>query len=557
MVKSFSFLLFFYVLLVDAVCAGQELDLDDYTEREYVRLMEMLSDLELSHRDTIPHARICQNLIMSVNGCLKPQPAKGYLGDASSHTIRYKIKVNEDWQAGLVLNKDVGEPFRRRIPFYDSYSAYIKYRNTIVGHYRVRLGSGLILNQHFTLGKNIISDSFMSSGTNLSPHSSTDEYNYMQGVATTLQFGHVQVLPFISFKQIDSVVSNDTITSIPEDGYHRSANERRKRHTANVINTGVNISTRADWIEVGVSVLFTRFSLPFFRPSRAYNINYYRGKQLLQGSIDFHARRFGFELRGETAIDQNLNIATIAQLSRKLGEDWKASLLFRHFSRKYQQLYAASVSEGSCLQGEQGMMFNVSGEPFPYWRVRVLFDYFHFSTTQYPNLAPYSGFELRAQASYSRHALDGNISYRLKSKNAWQHSLDFMSSYTLPIGLKLKTQLRSKLYSPKDKGGFHTGYALAQAVSYELKIASGRSRFSEYKKYAIELQVAWYDAEDYNTRIYLSERNILYSSVFPMLYGKGFRSAMTCTYNFNQRLAFDLQFLPSPPTATLQARIKF
>ena len=565
MEKRSSLFMFFYLLssLIHAYCQSDSIsdwqeqiisliEAEDFSESSYSRLLEMISDLELNRNDTVFHKRIRQNIVLRSDFCMniregfhdvtqeKIAKNKAYRGDFFNHTIRYKIEVGKEWSGGFVLNKDAGECFQRRFPLFDSFSYYVSYKphkktfvdKIIAGKYNVKLGSGLILNQKFSLGKAMASDIFMRNSTSFSPHSSTDEYNYMQGIVGEFSNRHFQFSPFVSYKHLDAVVSTDTITSIPTDGYHRTNTEDLKRDKASVINAGFHASYISNWIEIGANFLYTRLSNPFFRPKRAYNINYYRGQTLLQGSLDYHARRFGFELRGETAIDQDCNFATINQLSHSIGEDWKAYLLYRYFSQKYQQLYGATFCESSSLQGEQGAMFSIEGEPFAHWTLNFMFDYFHLSNIPYGFDAPLSGYELRTQAKYSHRKISLLLSYRLKYKEAFRHGIDCVFAFAPIDGLKLKTQIRSKIYSSRKSGGFSLGYAVAQAVEWN----------KESSPFSIEAQGTWFDSADYETRLYLSEKNILYGFGLPMLYGKGLRGSLTGSWKIVPRLILDLKY---------------
>ena len=274
MSKFAIFLMIFYLLFSSSSVYGQQdsisdwqeqvlslIDADSFSEASYGRFMELLADLELNRGDTIFPVRIRQNIILSSNACLniregfhnatadKVANGKAYRGDMWSHTVRYKLQYGKKWTAGFVLDKDAGEKFRHQFPSFDSYSGFVSFSpapssqssniritKAIAGNYRLRLGSGLILNQAFSLGKNVQSEAFMTSGTTISPHSSTDQHNRMQGAVADVRLGSFSIIPFISFRQIDAVVQDDTITSIPTDGYHRTIGEARKRNAASVFN---------------------------------------------------------------------------------------------------------------------------------------------------------------------------------------------------------------------------------------------------------------------------------------------------------------------------------
>jgi len=562
--KSLFFILFYFLSIhflsygqTDSISEWQEqilnnIDADEFSDVSYARFLELLSDLELHRFDTIYPQRVSQNIVLRSDLCLniregyhdvtseKIAKNKSYLGDAFNHTLRYNIKIGQNWSGAMVFNKDAGERFRKRVPWFDSYSAYVRYRkgegvlrDMIVGNYRVRFGSGLVINQQFSLGKNLLSENFMLNGTAISGHSSNDEYNYMQGVALEIRPNpNLQIIPFVSFKRIDAVVKNDTITSIPEDGYHRTMNEAAKRHQASVFNTGLHASLFGQWYEIGASLLYTRFSHPYSPPQRKYNIYYYRGQQLLQGSFDYHLRRYGFEMRGETAFDNKFNIATIGVVKHAIGEDWNGGILYRAYMQKYAQKYASSVAESSAMQGERGAMFFVEGTPFPYWQFKLMYDYFHLTNVTYGFDTPIRGMELRTQARFLCKGTEASVSYRMKLKKDIRHSLDGNFSYTLHDGIKFKTQLRSRIFSSKEKGGYSFGYAIAQGIILN----------KEEFPLSGEIQATWFDTDDYDTRVYISERNVLYGFGIPRLSDRGLRCSLTGSYKIRPSIALDLKY---------------
>lgn len=527
-------------------------DEEDFSEESYKQLMEMLGDLELHSYDTVFPTRIKQNIILRADRCLniregyhnataeKKAANKAYLGDSWNETLRYQIGLGDKWRTGITLNKDAGEKYRRQFPFSDSYSVFADYkssegflRHITVGDFRLRLASGLILNQQFSMGKLLSQDSFMTEGTSFSPSSSTEEYKYMQGAIAELRYKqHLLIIPFISYKDIDAAVSNDTITSIPQDGMHRTVKEAAKRNQTKLFNAGLHLAYMGRWYELGGSFLYTRFDLPYIRPTRTYNLHYFRGSKLFQSSVDYHIRRFGYEFRGETAIDDSLHIASIGTIQHPLGEDWSASLGYRYYDNRYHQLFASSVSESSSMQGETGVLLSVSGTPFKNWTFDSTLDYFHFTNIQYGFKAPLRGFEYLARATYNNKWWNIRLEYRIKYKYNIKHSLNSIISYKASDAITLKLQARGRIYSPQDEGGYHLGYAISQACSFK----------KESFPVTADVQFTYFDAKDYSTRLYITEKNILYGFGIPSLYGQGYRTSATAVYKISPRISLDLKY---------------
>ena len=81
----------------------------------------------------------------------------GYLGYPYRHWVRYTFNYGQDVKVGLVGAQDAGEPFfsQPNSMGYDYYSFYIQLQNRgwlrslVVGRYRLRIGSGLVMNTNY------------------------------------------------------------------------------------------------------------------------------------------------------------------------------------------------------------------------------------------------------------------------------------------------------------------------------------------------------------------------------------------------------------------------
>lgn len=555
----------------------QQIDPDEFSEQQYAHLLEMLDELSLHQSDTnIVSSR--QQLFLRTDRCLnqragyrhatpqRREEGKAYLGDPWHHTLRYQLERRDSrrhqWRAGLVMDKDAGEKWQQRPPYADSFNAFAAYsahdgilRQAVVGHYRLQLGSGLILNQQFSLGKNLIGSEFLHLSPRLTPHASASEGAHMQGAALRLRLGrHLEVLPFVSAQQIDGSLTHDTLTSWSTDGYHRTHNENGKRHTSWMTNIGMRAQSMGEWWEVGASLLYSQFEHDFVRPLRRYNANYFRGHQLTQFSVDYRVQYLGCQMRGEAAIDDHSAFATIHGLSREVANGWKGTLLYRYYGNKYRQIMGAAMAESSAMQGEQGVTLLLDGDLVRGWHMQGTFDYWHFSQAQYGCYQPSWGYEVSARASWNgvmaQRPTQLSLRYRIKAKQKndtqtdipddilgyYRHSVDATFSVEPLRGMLLRTQARGRFYSDQNlqSNGCSPdfGMAFSEALIWQRKSSPLHG----------ELQAAWFRAETYDCRLYLTERNILYGFSMPMLYGEGVRYTCTLSYKISERIQAEAKY---------------
>ena len=275
----------------------QLVDVEDIGEEAYNELLEELSEL-VFWKDTLSDSstRIRQQLILSSSRCLNTragflnqtyelqQKNKAYLGDPWRQAIRYRIQGGQRWEAGINVEKDPGEAWQSRFPGFDSWHGYVRYKGTenrtdlkdpkffsiedaVIGHYRLRMGYGLVMNQSFSLGKQYFSQQLSQRTNRITPFASNAESKFMQGAALDLRVGrHVHIIPYISIAQIDGNLSkNDTLTTLYTDGMHRTQTELSHRHAAWQLVMGTHAGWRGPWYEVGAQVVNTQFQYPYVR----------------------------------------------------------------------------------------------------------------------------------------------------------------------------------------------------------------------------------------------------------------------------------------------------
>lgn len=558
------------------------IDPDEFSDEAYARLLEMLDDLAMQRSlaaDSMGigqkrRRNVRQNVSLVADRCLNRREGfrnptadrraagKAYEGDALHTALRYNLvakdRRRDTWRAGLVLDKDAGEPWLHHPPVADSYSLYAsltrqsgRVRQVVIGHYRLTLGCGLLCDQSFSLGKNVQAATWMMRKTPLAVHASTSETDFMQGAAVRLRLGAWQVIPFLSARQVDGTLANDTLLSWKTDGLHRTRGERDRRGAAWLYNGGMSVQRRGEFWEIAANVLCSHFDHPFERAVQPYNTNYFRGRRLVQGSLDYQLRLLGLHLKGETAVDDAGGWASANALSRTLVDGWQATALVRRYSNAYRQLLANAVAESSAMQGEWGETLIVDGEISSRWGVQASADWFQFTRAQYGIYRPSRGYELSAKAIYKRSARRigrwrASLRYRVKHKSRnnsltpladditpfYRHSLDAQVDWSNGIGLEMRTQLHARFFSVANVGGVEHGTSVSHAVGWHREDCPLR----------VEVQGTWFRADDYDCRLYIGERNVRYGFGIPMLYGEGSRVSVVAAWRIGQNLNLEAKY---------------
>ena len=125
---------------------------------------------------------------------LEKYPNRKYYGNPVYHNLRYRFQYRNQLYMGLTAEKDAGEPFfcKYNKKGYDFYSAYFflqdvkKLKSLAIGNYRVSFGYGLVINTGgFSFGKSGSLGTMNRFGRGIAKYTSTDENNYLQGIAAT------------------------------------------------------------------------------------------------------------------------------------------------------------------------------------------------------------------------------------------------------------------------------------------------------------------------------------------------------------------------------------
>lgn len=475
--------------------------------------------------------------------------ANTYLGDPTKHSFRYSLSLGNNLQVNLTGSKTAGEPFfcRGNGMGYDYYSYNVSmrnlgvFRNVILGQFRAQFGMGLVINNNFTLGKQAMLASIGRLANNITPHSSTSDSKYLQGVAATAELGPFTVTAFYSYRYIDATLNADgSISSILTDGYHRTVREMEKKNDASQSTAGVHLKyggqtvAGLDWA-VGASFLHTSLSRdinPVYSnedtvsASRLYRLYYPTGKEFWNTGVDYRIRWSSLAFTGETALCEHGSVATINTLMWNAARQLTLTALQRYYAYDYHSLYGTAISEGGKVQNESAAMLGLR------WSVgNVVVDaYSDFAYFRWP----------RYRVSASSHAWDNCIAATLNLKR-WSIS----ARYRLRTrqqdrnvegvdGKKYKqladrTSHRVRLAALMDgnrwtarsqmewcmTGEHDSGVLLGQSLGYR----PGRSL-------GIYASAAYFNTDNYDTRLYAYERGMLYTFNNYSYYGEGFRCSI-------------------------------
>lgn len=473
--------------------------------------------------------RACSDSILLEN------PNKQYMGSSFYHSVRYAFHYKEQLYLGLTAEKDAGEPFfaKRNKKGYDYYSFYFLLKNIkhlkalAIGNYRLSFGMGLAINMDYSMGKSSSVSLVGYRSNGIRKHSSTDEFNYFRGIATSYELGKFVLTVFYSHRKLDAIVNNKLITSLKKDGMHRIVRDFEKRNKVIMQVYGGNFTYQNKYVQLGLTGVYNFFNHQFIPEMKSYNVFYPHGKRFYAISLDYKYRWNKLMFSGETAICQGGGVAMLNILRYSPLSSYHVVLLQRHYARHYAAWFARSISEGSEVRNENGWYMGIEANPIKYWKLSVYTDVFCFPWLRYGIDKPSFGFDGLVQATYSpKQDLIMFWRYRYKEKDNKQHRFRYQLGCALQQYLSLRTTIDFISVSSPDISSSSKGYMISQMISYS------------FQQLPLKLSVnyGFFDTDNYIARLTTYERSMLYSFSIPSFYGKGIRTALFIRYDFNKYL---------------------
>lgn len=494
-----------------------ELLLIDNFDNETVRLCKPFFKIEsIEEKQNISLKQIFKNGKNEFTGSANytVQKKKGYIegkynGPPVGGYFKYKF-THKNLSMSFIAEQDAGESFFKNGGF-DFYSAHVMVKDInrckafVIGDYKLNFGQGLVLKSNVYYGKSSDLSSIIQCQDAISSYTSTTEYGYFRGAATTWKL----------FENINATVFFSHTNYKDNQNYHRTDSELANKNSDKRNVSGGNINYEHTRFKIGFTSVYDQTS------------------RKLNAGIDYRTRIHKFNLAGEIALNEKMKIATLHSVSFSPVNQISITALFRYYDPEYECRFGNAYSE-SKLNDETGLLFGINFKPARYWIFSMSADVFRFKKPKYGISMPSDGFKISGDISYNP---SGKLSiyakYDLKSK---EKDLKIPDRKEKNVERYEKHQVKLVYYSKLTDyiemdggwiGSFHcmtkinTGNVLYQGIKINmakqgLKIAGGLSFF---------------DVGNYDNRIYLYESGLPYTYSSTMYYGQGCRAHIVLKYN--------------------------
>ena len=495
--------------------------------------------------------------------------AQRFLGSQDDIYIRFKHSYENFLSYGVTMEKDAGEEFFQGSNKYgfDFYSAHIfarklsdKVRAVAIGDFNVQFGQGLILNSGFGRGKSADAVRIKRNGYTLRPYTSVAENDFMRGAGAT--FGlheHVELSVFGSRLQRDAnIVLPDTLdqedfffSSLQISGFHRTPNEIEDENSITQNTLGGNLSWDKGRFSVGANVLYNFFNRPFERNIQPFNQFLFNDDKLLNASLDYSYIKGNIHFFGETAVSDNGAIATLNSVLLNLDRKATIALSYRDYSKDYQAINANGFGETVSVNNEKGLYLGLEFAPHKQWRINAYADVWQHPWLRFNVDGSSVGSEYLARVTYSqRRKMEFYTQFRLERKQRNNSNIEavfdqlvdqtrtqlrFHYKTILSSAIELRSRLELSSFTNSDGLDNSFGYMIYQDLIY-------RPKFSPF---SLTTRFALFDTDDFNSRIFAFENDLLFNFSIPAFFNQGIRFYLNLRYKPNRSTTLELRFAQS------------
>ncbi|GAO45604.1 hypothetical protein [Flavihumibacter petaseus] len=454
---------------------------------------------------------------------------KAYSGSAWRENIRYLYQFRQQLWLGVTLEKDAGERFGDFLGFHVFLKRKGMLKTIALGDYVLQIGQGLVEWQGLSLGRTGEAISVYRQGKMLQPYRSSGEWNFHRGAAMGLEWKKWEGLFFVSRKRITANLTEgdsgqQVFTSRNTSGYHRTKGELEDKNDLTETSAGIAFRYQSKRFQGGGAVIAYRYNLPYKPSELLYNSFSWSGNHWENAAVHYsytHRNIFAF---GEAAWCRT-GMAYLQGLVFSAGRQMDLSLVARHYPAGYQAIYADAFAAGSKPANESGIYSGWKLSLHPSLQVQGYADVYRIPWLRFGADAPGSGYEYGSQATWTRKKkFLITLRYRqvVKSENGIAGAILFpepeiRSSWRLHGEVQCSRQLqvaaRMELVHFEKVAQRSGGYACYIDGKYKLT----------RNGWQVTARLNRFTTDNYDSRIYAYERDVLYAFSIPAYYGNGWR----------------------------------
>lgn len=496
-----------------------------------------------------------EGYIPKSDSILELNPNKQYVGSPDKLYTRYRYTYKDKISWGVTAEKDAGEQFFKGAQSngFDFYSGHLMVRKlgvvekVVVGDFHANFGQGLTMWSGFNMGKSADVLNVKRYARGLKPYTSVNESNFMRGGGIMLQKKQFDLTLFGSYKKIDANVNiTDTlfgngdggITSFQSTGYHRTFGEIEDKNAVQQTIFGGATHFTADNLKIGITGVMTSYDTPLTSSSQTYSQFNFQGTSNYSLGVNYMYFKNKMSFFGEGALSKNKSIAILNGMTWHADPRLDIVILHRFIDKKNQSLYSAPF--GGATSNENGLYFGAKAKISKHLNISAYYDQFTNNWLKWLTDGPSFGREVLLQADYKIN-YNSSLYIRFKNKITQRNTKDDVSGIDHQVFLN-KTNIR-----------LHYSQRISKQVSLRSRIEWVSFKYDEdqssglllyqdliyqFKKIPLKLSARYaiFDTDNYDTRLYAYENDLLYLFSIPSYYYKGVRTYLMAKYDIGENI---------------------
>ena len=467
---------------------------------------------------------------------------------------KYKFSTGR-FTGGFTLEKDPGEKLLAgHPPVPDFLSANIAFTGTglirriIVGDFSARFGQGTNINTGFRRGISLTSPGYMSARDEIKPYTSTEENKFFRGVAADFSMKNIGLTVFYSKNYSDATISpsSDSLKYIIENfylaGIHNTASLLQKKDAISTLTYGMIVTLNLNNVKVGLVWSQNKFSLPVSPagddPERIFD---FKGDKSNLFTVYYNTFIKKILLYGELTASDNYKYAVVNGISFRPSDRLTINFLYRNYNPGYPAFYGNGPGSGSNTANETGILGNFTFEAARHLFISGGYDIQNFPWLKYRCSAPSHGTRQEIKIRFlpsEKLSFDASYSYRFTTVDNDEtqripvqdklitRSLKISVRYSMLDNLMSGTRIDYKFVNPSGS----TGFLIFQEINFSFR------QISFWARYCI------FNTDDWLSRIYTYENDLLYSFSIPALAGEGSRSYIMVKWKIHDFAEFRFKY---------------
>jgi hypothetical protein len=386
----------------------------------------------------------------------------------------------------------------------------------------------------------------------LRAYTSANEFSFLRGISTQIQVGKFTFTPFVSTQKIDAsstfnpISQSDEISTLQQSGLHRTPSELRNKARVHQLVYGGNIKFQNKKLDVGFTAYQTNYDQNFAPKTDLYNQFHFTGKQLTNLGINYNYNFKNTYFYGEAAHSLGYGSAFLNGLISSLSPSVSLLAFHRFYQKDYQSFFNQAISESTNAVNENGFYTGLQIKPNKKFELIYYFDMFRFPWLKYLIDAPSGGYEMLSQFSYLPNKVTRfTVRYRIEVKqqnssstspikyleNVKKQNLRTEVQYAINKSITLRNRIEMMIFK-EESNPHRKGFMAYQDVNFN----------PMGSKLSGNLRLILFETEDYDTRIYAYESDVLYGFSIPAYQNQGVKFYINGRYTLKRGIDFWLRY---------------